>query len=81
MPECNGATTLYGAELRLTLRDRENEFTASWREEVYRRRAARGYHDAQQRWWRLGHGEATDGDIRAQAISGIRHQQLEKYGE
>jgi hypothetical protein len=81
MPECNNATTLYGSELRLVLRDGPTDLVVeTWREEKYDPESDRGRSEVQQRYWRIGRGEATETDLRADAISEMHQRQIRKHG-
>lgn len=65
MKECNDETTLYGETLVVRGVDGKDPVEATWREPVYDPATHRERHEIQQRYWRMGRGEETEGDMRA----------------
>jgi hypothetical protein len=68
MKECNEATTLYGETLVVRLEVGRRRVEKRWREEIYDPIADRVRHEIQQRYWRRGRGEETEGDQRAERL-------------
>jgi hypothetical protein len=71
VPEFNNETTLYGRELEVKARDQtgKHEARSTWREIVYDAETERARYEIQQRVWRLGRGEDTEGDRRGEWLS------------
>ena len=68
VPALSNATTLYGETLRLEVTADGERAEAVWQEHVYDEESERAQHDAQQRAWRLGRGEETEADLRAEYL-------------
>jgi len=67
VPEFSDEATLYGRELVLDVAvDGERVTAETWREHVYDSETERERHAIQQRVWRRGRGEQTEGDLRAE---------------
>jgi hypothetical protein len=77
----NSATTLYGAELVVVVKAGKQRQQATWREEVYDPETDRARHEVQRRAWRIGRGEETDADRRAEAFQEMEERQLRKIEE
>ncbi len=67
MPECNNETTLYGRELVLTASAGDRETVATWSEAIYDPETDVGRNAIQQSYWRIGRGNESVGDLRAEA--------------
>jgi hypothetical protein len=69
-PELNNEPTLYGQELLLEVTaDDERVTTKTWRERVYDSATEPQRHEIQQRYWRMGRGEETEADRRAEYLA------------
>jgi hypothetical protein len=74
VPEFNNEASLYGETLRVALiLDGEEMTSEEWHEQVYDIEENRERHGIQQRIWRRGRGEETEGDLRMEAI--LKHEQ------
>jgi hypothetical protein len=62
-------TTLYGETLHVEVAVGDQRNAAAWTETVYDQETNRERYEVQQRVWRIGRGEATQADIRAQMHS------------
>jgi hypothetical protein len=80
MAECNHETTLYGQELALEVVAGGRVTTETWREHVYDAATERARHDVQQRYWRLGRGDATEADLRAEARATMIARHVNRRG-
>jgi hypothetical protein len=79
MHECNHDPTLYGRALSLTVAvDGEEVASDTWTEPVYDPETNRGWHDVQARYWRIGRGEETEADRRAEHHSRLIRQRDER---
>jgi hypothetical protein len=77
VPEFNHEPTLYGRELVFEITaDGVPVKAYSWREVTYQPDENRERHDIQQRVWRIGRGEGTDADYRAEQIHGSHASRL-----
>jgi hypothetical protein len=78
VPAFNNETTLYGRELEVRARTGKQEKRATWSELVYDAATNLARHEIQQRVWKIGHGEATEDDLRGQAQSDWLREQETK---
>jgi hypothetical protein len=69
--------TLYGRTLRFEAVADSERAAEEWTEELYDRESNRERHEIQQREWRIGRGEATPADDRADRIAELmrRHDE------
>lgn len=68
--EFNNETTLYAQELVLEVRVADQSVTSeTWGERVYDPETNGVRHEIQQRYWRMGRGDDTEGDRRAAHIA------------
>jgi hypothetical protein len=75
----NDETTLYGRTLDVVIAVEGRETTAqSWTEAVYSAEDNAARHEIQQRLWRIGRGEASDADHRADAIQQMRERRASR---
>ncbi len=79
MKECGDATTLYGETLHVRVDADGHRAEESWSEELYDFETDRARYEVQQRYWRRGRDEVTEGDLRAEAL--LRHEQRIESGE
>jgi hypothetical protein len=79
VPEFANEPTLYGRELILEVTaDDEHVTSETWREITYDIDTNRDRHLIQQRYWRIGRGEDTEQDHRAEQTSDLLRKQGEK---
>ena len=74
------ATTLYGETLTVAATTTEGEVVAAtWSEERYDPETDRARHEAEQRAWRVGRGEDTEADRRAEYLDERIRRQEERH--
>jgi hypothetical protein len=74
----NSETTLYGRTLTVELADEKRRERISWHEHVYTPEENRERHEIQAREWRIGRGEATDQDHRADKMADLLRRHYER---
>jgi hypothetical protein len=71
MPGCNNEITLYGETLEVRIADSDGRVLVetTWRERIYDPQTDPEHHEIQQRYWRMGRGEETEADRRAEHLA------------
>jgi hypothetical protein len=81
VPQFNHETTLYNETLRVeATADGHAAQPKEWREHVYTLEEDLQRHHIQQRVWRIGRGEDTPDDLRAEAFEQMMRRRAEEYG-
>jgi hypothetical protein len=65
--------------LGVVVSDGDRQTSDEWHEAMFDPATDRARAEVQQRYWRRGRGEETEGDLRAQAL--LRHEQRIESGE
>jgi hypothetical protein len=80
VPAFNNETTLYGQTLSIEVSANDQKYTASqdWREKVYDPETEPQRATIQKRVWRLGRGEGTEADFRAEQQSELLRRAEER---
>lgn len=68
MAECGHETTLYNETLRVRIDAGGETVEETWHEHVYEETENRPRHEVQRRYWRVGRGDETADDLRAEAL-------------